>query len=200
MSVALRGFSDRLRRGEIFSQRVFNDLEGMGFVVDRNGQEYQHKRLLDNLRSSIDPGSLSIRFQPDAIINAGPGTATWYIEVKDSDKIERLAYENYMRLCQLGCVVVCVLAREDSMTKQRTIRWQFVPEIVFIDSQLYVNLFPHPFPVVDGWITPRASCFWHKIKWDNEQGSGTPYRVVDMTKTRSWASFRDVYNEQLRRG
>lgn len=188
-----RGKDDRVKRGEEFVKQIFRKLHKLGFLVAINGTEYTHPKFIEHLRLSTDQTSLAIRFEPDGVIAWGEPPMTWYVEAKASDKIEKTAYEQYMKRQREGNVLIVVFQHRD------IIYWQFIEQVEFINSNEYVNHYANPFPVIDGWIYPRRSQYWHDIKWDNPQASGTAYQVVDMTSLRPWHTIKQVFMEQLTR-
>lgn len=175
-----RGASGRFGRGDKFCREVKEELGQAGFTVAVNSTERTQREIVESLRGSCDPTSLSIRFRPDLIVSFGQPPVSWYVEPKDSCRIEKLALKEYLKLCLTGSVIIIVIKHRNEK------RWVFVNELEFLDSDEYVAEFPVPFPVIDGWITPRACEEWRKLKWKNPQASGTPYKVIDPACLREW--------------
>jgi hypothetical protein len=164
----------RFAIGDRFQKAVWDELTSQGFHIALNGTEHTHPDFVGYIRLSEDATSLAIRFEPDGVMCYGEPARSWYVEAKASDKIEKTAYEQYMARHAIGWNIIIVFQVNGVM------RWGFVQDITFIDSNAYVNAFPNPFPVKNGWITPRASRVWnYETRWNATQASGTPYRVIN---------------------
>jgi hypothetical protein len=190
----LRGIGFRTASGERFLQELVSDLKILGFTVALNGTEHTHASFVNRLRQSTDSVSLFIRFEPDGVICMGNPPKSWYIEAKSNISpkritLEKTAYEQYIKRTALGQIVAIVF----DVSGKRL--WNLVDNIKFIDSQEYVQQYRHPFPVIDGWITPRQSDYWmNTARWNNPQASGTSYKVVDLKSLLLWQEFLKVFN------
>ncbi|KKW13320.1 MAG: hypothetical protein UY48_C0002G0011 [Candidatus Gottesmanbacteria bacterium GW2011_GWB1_49_7] len=189
----MRGYQARCRGGEVFAQRVFRELQEEGFTVVSYGTEHTIPDFMGVVRQSTDPVSLFLRFEPDGVIAYGDPPVSWYIELKASLKYEQTAYRQGMKRHDLGLTVACIFNCEGE------IRWGFIEELRFRDSEAIVGQYQDPFPVIDGWIYPRQASHWEQIKWDNAQASGTPYKEVDGKKLREWSGFKRVFTTRAPR-
>lgn len=172
----------RFEHARAFETAILDDLRRKGFMVMRNGSEDQRAEFVDGLQTSRDPTSLFIRFQPDLIARVGPRSV--YIDPKAGGAIEKLAWEQYLRLAAAGCLLVIVSG------KQEPPRWNFLTRLRLIDGQETVARFPTPPPVIDGWGHPRASAHWNEAqRHTNPQASGTAYREIDESSLLPWAAL-----------
>jgi len=180
------GFSDRAAIAHEFEQSLFKELSNMGFVVAVNGTEHTAPEFVKDLKRSTDQTSLSIRFQPDGVARIGKIPRSFYVEAKYADNIERLAYEQYMKLYDSGNIVVIVFGKYEWA-------WCFIEELPLQPAIDTVSVYPEErrFPIVDGWITPRAS------GRTLAHGSGTPYRQVIIENLRQWSSFKKTVIDRL---
>ena len=189
----MRGADERFNKAKAFEIEIFDELRKMRFRVALNGTEHTHPDFTAYIRASNDPTSLAVRFEPDGVICQGKSALTWYIEAKCSVNIEKLAYEQYMKQHEQGCVMVIICKSGNQK------RWAFIENIEFVDSQKYVSRYPSPHPVIDGWICPRKSGAWESQKWSNPQASGTPYKVIDAQSLQAWDILKPVFKQQLKR-
>ena len=126
-----------------------------------------------------------IRYAPDGIIGVGKPMATAYVEFKTYTanlNIEKDAYLNYMRICNDGGIVIIIYAHRNGRIKL----WNFIQNIVFLDNK---SKFPND---ADGWIAPRLSYNWNKIKY-KFKGSGTPYKKINPYYMKNWDSFKNEW-------
>jgi len=177
-------FKERTNRGDIFSTRIFDDLDKWGFDVALNGTEHTHPEFIKQLHSSTDPTSLMIRYQPDGVASIGTVPRSFYLEVKASKYIERDAYLNYTRLQMLGGVVYIVFAHNDF------IGFSEVQNIEF------ESIISSSIPVENGWLCPRQRVDWETYR-KTYKGSGTPFRGVDIKCLREWSIFKQTVVEKL---
>jgi hypothetical protein len=178
-------FFDRSFSANIFAQRVFCEIEKMGFTVAMNGTEHTHPNFVSNLRQSTDQTSLAIRFQPDGVACIGNIPKTIYVEVKNATHIERLAYEQYIKLQQVGNIVIVIFGRKYRQG------WNWIENIRFIPSKQVVDPYPisNRFPIVeDDWIAPRKHPNYLQLKTCNM--SGTDYKEVDESSLIPWELFK----------
>lgn len=180
-----RGFSKRLRKARMFEKQVFAEIEAMGFQIALNGTEHTHPRFVAQLRNSQDQTSLAIRFQPDGVACTEVDSHTFYVEAKNAKTIEKLAYEQYIKLSDSGNIVVVVFG-------QLNWGWTLANYLTLVDGNETVKSFPpdRRFRVIDGWLYPRLSSHWETIKWYNPQAAGTPYREIDSNSLLPWSQFR----------
>jgi hypothetical protein len=117
---------------------------------------------------------------------------TFYVEAKAAKTIEKSAWEQYWKLVAAGNMLIIVFEK---------IRWgwNFLEEIELIPAEKTIASFPpeRRFPVVDGWITPRISDRWNRIRQQNPQASGTPYRFIDEASLRLWPDFKQAVIQRL---
>lgn len=179
-------FHTRKAEGEIFSERVFRALRDWGFSVALNGTEHTHPDFVKLLHRSNDETSLRVRYQPDGVIAIGETPRSAYVEAKRSIFIEKDAYIQYLRLAEQGCIVAVVF--EDK--KNGEIKWNFVEQLRFDLSEKYRS--KYQWPIVDGWICPRASIHHAEAKRNGYGGSTTPYRALDWASLYEWRTFRQM--------
>jgi hypothetical protein len=179
-------FAVRSRLSNRFAQKLFIEIEKLGFTCALNGTEYTHPTFVNKLRQSTDQTSLAIRFQPDGVACIGDTPKSFYIEAKNSKSIERLAYEQYIKLYQAGNTIVVVFGKYNR-------KWQFIQDIKFINSYQVVAQYPvdRRFPIKDGWISPRSKSDWKTL--DIPMASGTDYKEVDPTSLYDWIHFPYVH-------
>jgi len=186
------GFINRTVNATEFQKQLFRAIEKMDFKIALNGTEHTYPEFVGLLRQSVDLTSLSIRFQPDGVICIGERPRTAYVEAKNADSIERTAYEQYMRLHNAGNLVIVVFGK-------LTWAWNFVEHIRLVPGEDTIASFPPDmrFPVVGHWIIPRCSDRWYRIRDDNHQASGTPFRKVDPCSLLAWDTFKNTVVERL---
>lgn len=186
-------FNGRIVESTPFENRLFQEISKLGFDTAKNGTEHTHPDFVNRLRQSDDQSSLAIRFQPDGVACIGEIPRSFYVEAKAAKHIEKLAWEQYWKLYEAGNMLAIVFGK---------LRWgwNFIENIRLVPAVETVAQFPPTkrFPIVDGWITPRASERWHRIvRSNNPQASGTPYREIDPTSLLRWGSFKHVVLERL---
>ncbi len=183
-------FAERARGGAQLQAAIVNDLEAWGFVVAVNGTEHTHPAFVSGLWRSTDPTSMSIRYQPDCVLRHGnPIPRSFYVEIKNSQCIERAAYENYMRLADAGddVFVVC-------MNRVPSVCYGLVQDLTFEPVDWTQK--DQDWPFVDGWITPRANPeLFAEKKRQGFSGSGTPFRRIDGRELPLWETFPDTIRE-----
>jgi len=175
-----RGFAQRIEKARTFENFVLEYLQSRGFHTALNGTEHTHPKFVSYISRSNDQTSLSIRFQPDAVAcTKDDPHHSFYVEAKAAKTIERTAYEQYMRLCKSGSIVIIIFQRLNN-------HWNFIENIRLIDGHETVTKFPERrrYPVhEDGWIYPREHPQWNQNRWHRRQMAGTPYREVDPAST-----------------
>ena len=179
-------FKKRIQTGLDFETELFQKLSDIGFKIAMNGTEHTHPEFVDGLRNSTDQTSLSLRFQPDGVISIGKIPRSVFIEAKASKAIEKLAYIQYLKLKEMGSIVVVVF-------KVFGNGWCFIEDMPIIDGNKTVESFPEGrrFPVEDGWIVPR------KCNRKPKNGSGTPYREINSFNLNDWCDFKKIIIEKL---
>lgn len=183
----MTNFNDRDKDSKVFEQALFDKIRKMGFDVAINGTEHTCPVFVDGLRQSNDQTSLAIRFQPDCVANIGRVPRSFYVEAKAAKTIERLAYEQYLKLYEVGNIAVVVFEKLEW-------RWGFVEELVLEEAEVTVGRYPkhRRFPIVDGWIAPRVA------GRKPAKGSGTQYRMMSPEKLRLWRDFKKDVIERLK--
>lgn len=178
-------FHARAVRGQQFTARVFDDLRRWGFLIAKNGTEHTHPDFVAALRSSTDVTSLMIRYAPDGVLAYGKPAHSAYVEAKDSVFIEKLAYENYMRLALYGGIVAVVFGQLG------VIRYEFVENLAF--SMSLNTTWPKD---AEGWTCPRLHPQWEQLKREYK-GSGTPFKKIEWSELLEWNIFADVMKARL---
>lgn len=178
-------FRSRSQYAEAFADAAAQILRSANEIirfVGRSGVEFTElAAALKTLRQLGDPMARRLRFNPDgALISSQLGMAHW--EAKASSKIERAPFEQYMQYEQAGEPVILII----SPTLLRA-PFSWAPVLV---GRLCNTVLRHGnetvesvetqyrYPVVDGWVTPRAA------PRGAMRGSGTPYREIDLRKSR----------------
>ena len=180
-------FTQRAGAGELFSQRIFDDLRKWNYQVALNGTEHTHKDFMRNIQFSEDSTSLTIRYQPDGVMSFGNRPCkSAYVEAKRSKTIERNAYENYYRLHDTGAIVFVVFGVTN-----------ITFDIVFcrIEDLKFEPLpYTSKWPISDGWFYPRLHPNWEQIR-KTFPGSGTPFRYIDQKYLLPWQLFKSFINK-----
>lgn len=179
-------FKDRISVADEFSAALFNSVKQMGFHVALNGAEHTHPDFVNLVKQSTDTTSLMIRFQPDGVASIGRNEMrSFYLEAKNSNNIEKTAYEQYMNLYKIGGIVVIAFGK---------LGWgfNFIEYIKLINGSDTVSKYDEHkrFPVIDEWITPRGSNRWDDVRQAAGQASGTPYREVAAASLIKWVEFK----------
>lgn len=189
----MSAFKDRLLVASIYEKQIFSLLKEIGFDVAMNGTEHHYPDFVKRLRQSKDQTSLSIRYQPDGVISIGNVPQSCFIDPKAGKTIEKDAYLQYRKLCDIGNRVILIFAGFNNA-------WNFIENIKLIPANETTDSFKpeHRHPIVDGWITPRASIYWMShLRFKNRLASGTPYREVDKTSLYHWMSFKQSVSQLL---
>jgi len=186
----MNGFYTRQTHGSKVEATLFKELDKLGFDLARNGTEHTHPQFVEKLHRSTDQTSLSIRFQPDGVVSLGQIPKSFYVEVKASTAIEKLAYEQYAKLVNNGNILVLFFYIKRLVTEKW--KWQFLQNIRFKDSQQHVNQFNDPYPVIDEWICPREHCNWNKLRKERNVQSGTPYKEIDLSSLFDFGLFYQI--------
>lgn len=182
---AVSNFERRATQGQEFSDRIFADLKRWGFQIAKNGTEHTHPDFVSALRSSTDVTSLRIRYAPDGVLAYGMPARSAYVEAKNSIYIEKLAYENYMRLALEGCPVAVVFHQ------LQIVRFEFVENLAWVISA------PGKWPLdAENWICPRLHPQWEQLKREYK-GSGTPFKKIEWSELLEWNTFADVMKARL---
>ena len=176
-------FGGRISQSQLLENRIFQDLDSWGFIYAINGTEHTHPEFVGKIKDSTDLTTLSIRFQPDGVFTFENKSA--YIEAKNSVFIERLAYENYMRLHQSGYRVYTVFFNRE----KDSIGFCRINQLKFVDVLKTPN--PKCWPIVDGWLSPRNDP-QYKSKIAGWGGSGTDYRKIEWWKLYKWRRFSEI--------
>jgi len=194
-------FSDRIEKAKLFEKALIDELGKSGFYTACNGTEHTFPEFTNRLRLSNDPTSLAIRFQPDGVACLGNPPCSFYFEAKCSRYIERTAYEQYMNVYNAGNILVIIFE-----WSQADWRWNFIEDIHLVPGLLTVAPYPADkrWPVIDGWVTPRNSARWNKIK-SSARGSGfipssfsgTSYRKVKIASLLKWNVFKSMMLRKL---
>lgn len=166
------GFAQRLAAGQEFESDLVAKLTERGNQCAMNGTEHTHPDFVGRLRSDDSEAAKFIRYAPDGVMITKSGEVIHY-DAKDARAIEKDAYETYLKYRQSGCRVVVFVKNGGA------IYYQDVDKIRFLDSHSYVATFPERMrlPVVDGWITPRAS----RNQFKRSRMSGTPFKYIDFS-------------------
>lgn len=156
--------------GEQFENDVESYCQRKFLSVAKNGTEHTHPEFVDGLRSNDSITSKLIRFAPDGIV-LNKDETVYHWEAKASDKIERDAYETYMKYIDIGHKVI-LFAKNNTAVYLRLIE-----HVILVDGNVTVECFnpEKRHPVDDKWIYPRRG---HGYAG---RGSGTPYRVIDLS-------------------
>lgn len=173
------GFNERIAIGVQFENDVEAYCARKFISVAKNGTEHTHPEFVSGLRSNNSVTSKLIRFAPDGIV-LHKDSNIYHWEAKASDKIEKDAYETYMKYVDIGHNVIL-------FAKQfHNVYLKMINKIVLIDGNTTVNKFSHNrrHPVVDKWIYPRNG------HGNAGNGSGTPYREIDID---SMSFIKDFY-------
>ena len=180
-------FEERIRKASVFEKQVFDAIEKLGFAVAINGTEHTHPDFIKSLRKSVDQTSLAIRFQPDGVAQIGKIPRSFYVEAKASKTIEKTAYEQYQKLCNVGNIVVVIFEPFKWM-------WCFADEMPLEDGNDTVLKYAKSrrFSVENGWMYPRKSAHG-----TGGRGSNTPYRCIKMRELREWATFESEIVHRL---
>ncbi|MFN7117293.1 MAG: hypothetical protein ACK4TA_10875 [Saprospiraceae bacterium] len=179
----MKSFQERKMYSITYETEILKTVEELGFNVAKNGTEHTHSDFVSLLRRSTDQTSLSIRYQPDAVCNIHyfNEIRSFYLEIKNSKFIEKLAYEQYMKLYNNGNIVVIVFENRD---------WTFVENLKLISGQVYVSKYSNPYPVdEDDWICPRCSPDSNWVT-TSTNGSGTSYRYVNENTLYDFSYFK----------
>jgi hypothetical protein len=191
-------YEQRQEVAERFAALLFKEIESMGFTVALNGTEHTHPAFIERLRVSVDQTSLAIRFQPDGVASIGSIPRSLYIEAKNSKyHIEKLAYEQYMKLSGAGNIVAVVFGLQQELDKSKWV-FNFVENLVLIDGIATVSRFDPDkrHPVLDGWVYPRKGRRFYDLK--TPMASGTPYREIDPQSMLPFAQFKQMVIVKLR--
>lgn len=167
-------FQDRLWKAKEAEEIVMLFLSGSPNIVSvaKNGTEHTHPDFVAMLRQNIREASKFVRFAPDGVY-LNKAQEVIHFEVKASTKIERDAWDVYLKYQESGCRIVLFVYQDNRLY------WQWLSAIRFIDSHSVVEEFANPFPVdADGWICPRQENGWHRRV--NSNMSGTPYKCIAM--------------------
>lgn len=164
------GFNERIETGQAFEADVEDYCNKNAVMVAKNGTEHTHPEFVENIRSNKAKTSKLIRYAPDGILLNKEGDV-YHWEAKCSDKIEKDAYETYMKYTGMGHKVLLFCKHGNQVC------CGLIENIRLIDGNDTVNEFPpeRRHPVEDKWIYPRRGHGNAGI------GSGTPYRVIDIS-------------------
>jgi hypothetical protein len=178
-------FHHRSQYAEAFADAaatILRSATGLIHFVGRSGVEFSDLAAsLSKLRQLGDPMARRLRFNPDgALISSQIGMAHW--EAKASSKMERAPFEQYMRYEIAGEPVIMVIA-PDLLRPPFVWRPVLVGRlsgIVLRDGRETIESVEpqYRYPVIDGWVTPRAS------PRGVMRGSGTPYREMDLRRSK----------------
>lgn len=188
----MSGFQKRALLAEKFENSLFARLAEMGFVIAANGTEHTHPGFVARLKNSGDQTSLAIRFQPDAVAAIGKIPRSFYVEAKAAKTIEKQAWEQYEKLIGNGNILAIVF-------EGFSWAWNFWQHIRLMPAEETIGRYPvhQRFPVIDGWVTPRGSQQWKKIRTATPYASGTAFREVDRKSLLPFASFKEIVIAKL---
>lgn len=183
-------FEERSKAAKEFQDKLFADLQAMGFNVALNGTEHTHPAFASELHRSEDQTSMAIRYAPDGVACIGKIPRSFYVEAKFARTIERNAWIQYGKLVEAGNILVIVFGWENNTV------FNFYENIKLIPGEISGLRYPASsrYPVEDGWIYPRKSKLWDNSK--SPKASGTPYKEVDLT---SLIPFSEFYKEIVNR-
>jgi hypothetical protein len=196
-------FVFRLDRAKSYEFALVELLNQSGFVTALNGTEHTHPDFANQLRSSEDPTSLFIRFQPDGVACIGNTPRTFYFEVKSSRTIEKMAYDQYMKLASLGNIVVIFFGfKNDNLVE---FRWNFIEDIRMRNSYSVLDGYKkvngenqENIPIIDNWLTPRMLPKESYEQWKQKnKSSGTPYAVVNFSSLLVLSDFKEMIINRL---
>lgn len=196
-------FAFRLNRAKSYESALVQVLNQNGFVTALNGTEHTHPEFANQLRNSEDPTSLFIRFQPDGVAHIGNTPRTFYFEVKSSRTIEKMAYDQYIKLNSLGNVVVIFFGFISDNRIQ--FQWNFIENIRMRSSYAVLNGYrkvngenQEEIPIIDNWLCPRMLPHYEYEHWKRKnKSSGTPYAVVDFYSLLTVDKFKDLIIDKL---
>jgi hypothetical protein len=199
----MNNFSLRIEKAASYESALIDYFNESGFITALNGTEHTHPDFVNQLRSSEDPTSLFVRFQPDGVAHIGRVPRSFYFEVKASKTIEKNAYDQYMKLASMGSIVVIFFGiKKDGHI---TFRWNYIESIKFQDSHHvlkdYKNkngIHQQDIPIVENWLSPRLLPEHEYEQWKlQHRSSGTPYAAVDFRNLIDIKFFKSVILQRL---
>jgi len=107
-------FEERSKAAKEFQDKLFADLQAMGFNVALNGTEHTHPAFVSELHRSEDQTSMAIRYAPDGVACIGKIPRSFYVEAKFARTIERNAWIQYGKLVEAGNILVIVFGWENN--------------------------------------------------------------------------------------
>lgn len=170
-------FDTRLDMGVQFEEEVQWYLSHRDKIIKsfRIGLEHTLMELMCAIKNRTDAVSMFLRFTPDGVAIPVDDDAFFW-EAKAGVTIERNAYENYMKLSEIGCDVLLFIHTGDHVMTCR------VSSMTFISSDIVVGRYASDkrFPIVDGWITPELADNTDDLR----VGSKKAYREIDLSSCR----------------
>jgi hypothetical protein len=169
------GFIERARNHDVFKDEIALDVRRWGYEVIENGRE----NLIRGNNLGDGPGALWLRMRPDLAVIVNSDCV--FLDPKLSNAIERSPYEHYMAMAHHD-IPVYVVARKNRDTR-------------FCDIESLQTRAEHKvWPVVEGWITPRAHPdyeYYKRVEFPltpgkKYYGSGTPFKYFDFNSMVEW--------------
>lgn len=199
----MNDFRVRLNKAQDYESALVEYLNQCGFVTAMNGTEHTHPEFVNQLRTSEDPTSLFIRFQPDGVAHIGNIPRSFYFEVKSSATIEKTAYDQYKKMALHGSIVVIFFGKVSKGFI--TFKWNFIENIKMLNSahQLdhykKVSLNQKDIPIIENWFYPRLMNPSDYEEWKQTySSSGTPYAAVDFSSLLSIFDFKKTIIDRLK--
>lgn len=166
-------FDIRVVPHDEFVKEVKRDLLSWGYEVIDNGRESR----MPGWNGELLESNL-FRRAPDLIVKCGRKII--FIDPKTSTYIEREPYETYVGMAELKETVLVVVKHESKIVFGRA-----------QDIEL-VQPWHKIWPIIDGWITPRAHPDYDYLKRNYDgrgngyHGSGTPFNKIDTSRMIDW--------------